>query len=107
MDEGFFRKATPQEHEAVVNNEKKQFSLNLIVRQKPGAFSMKGTKPVFDPRKNKLDPRFYKVSNTEEYQTGDGLFTIHPESDTVIDHRLNRSPDKPDSADPENEPDKK
>ena len=198
MDDGFFRKATPQEHEAVVNNEKKLFSLNLIVRkkhgdkikngdygvqtvmvmgrssdggnkrkikvtfisedgmiyianilsscvknmqdkdigilvminedpdddpvdeyrfipvseyepeyrQKAGAFSMKGTKPVFDPRKNKLDPRFNKVSNKAEYQTGNDMFTIHPDSDTVIDHRLNRSPDKHDGADAENDPDK-
>ena len=31
-------------------------------RQRAGAFSLKGTKPVFDPRKNKLDPRFNKLN---------------------------------------------
>ena len=75
-------------------------------RQKSGAFSMKGTKPVFDPKQNKLDPRFNKVSDNEEYKAGNRLFTIHPDSDTVIDHRLNRSPDKSGSDNTENDPDK-
>ena len=70
--------------------------------QKGGAFSVKGTKPVFDPRKNKLDPRFNKVSPKAESKTEKGMFTIHPESDTVIDHRLNRASDRKDPDDIDN-----
>ena len=72
--------------------------------QKSGAFSMRGTKPVFDPRKNKLDPRNNKPKNkTESTEVSEedmknGIFTIHPDSDTVIDHRLNKITDR-------NEPD--
>ena len=76
--------------------------------QKGGAFSVKGTKPVFDPRKNKLDPRNNKLeSRTESTEVSEsdikkGIFTIHPESDTVIDHRLNRASDRKDTDDIDN-----
>ena len=192
MEEGFFRKATSQEHEAVVRNEKKRISINLVVsrkhrdkikhgdyavqivmalgrdssgkgkqitkvtfisengmlyiadilnsyiknmkdkdigllvminedekdnpvddyrfipvseynpeyRQKAGAFSLKGTKPVFDPRKNKLDPRNnnpkrkVESESVSESEMGNRDCTFHEDSDTVIDHRLNKISDR-------------
>ena len=73
--------------------------------QKSGAFAMKGTKPVFDPRKNKLDPRNNKPKSkveselVSESEMGNRECTFHEDSDTVIDHRLNKISDRNDKDD--------
>lgn len=182
MEEGFFRKASPQEHEAVVKNEDKQISINLVAskkhkekilqgdyavqtvmvmgrdstgigsrsarysfisedgmiyitsilnscvknmkdkdigllvminedetdnpideyrfipvseynpeyRQRTGAFSLKGTKPVFDPRKNKLDPRFNNINFKKETDSGQIADYRRGDGKAHIDSRLNK-----------------
>ena len=184
MEEGFFRSATPQEHEAVVKNEEKQKSINLVAskkhkekilqgdyavqtvmvmgrdsagmgnrisrytfisedgmiyianiqnsyvkdmqdkdigllvmineeetdnpideyrfipvaeydpdyRQRAGAFSLKGTKPLFDPRKNKLDPKYNKINFAKEIrreQNSDADYRFAA-GKARIDSRLNK-----------------